>query len=63
MKHRIISDRIETGHGPRVREFARIEREAAERSTDPRVMAMARAHPAAAKPLARYTAMERRRED
>jgi len=31
--------------------------------TDPRVMAMARAHPAAAKPLARYTAMERRRED
>lgn len=60
MKQRIIADRQDSGQGPRVREFARIARESAERSTDPRVRAMTRAHAAAVKPFARYAALGRR---
>jgi len=58
--HRIVADRTETGQGPRVREFARIARVMAARSSDPKVMALARSRAAAAKPLSRYTLLDRR---
>lgn len=60
MTHRIVADRTDTGQGPRVREFARIARAMAARSSDPKVMALARGRAAATKPLARYTTLERR---
>lgn len=54
------AEREERPDGPRVREFARIARISAERSTDPREMALTRAMTAAGKPFARYAAIARR---
>ena len=62
MERRLIADRIAMSDGPRLREFARICRQTAERSADPKVMAMTRGMTAARKPLDRHLALSRRME-
>lgn len=48
--------------GRRVREFARMAREAAEPTTDPKVMALTRSRPGEhTRPLARWLGIERQR--
>lgn len=56
------TDRDEAAEGARVREFARIARETAERSTDPRVMAMARASRSEGGRTDRYATIARRQD-
>ena len=48
MRRRIIADRDEMGHGPRVREFARIERQTGLAAADPRAQTLARTREAPA---------------